>query len=1110
MRRLALLAVAVLVEACTRDLSVPNPNPVKVQPEFATAAPRQHVALTVTGGSGTYTFAFGEGGQLSGADAAVGQSGDYQAGSLGSAQDVVVVSDGSGSSALARVTVGPRLSLSPPVASVAPGGTATFVAAGGHPPYAFALHGPSGAQIDAVGNYTAGQVGNAVDQVVLSDATGDPAATATAEVQVGNTVQVYPSTASAAPSDTFLLVALGGQAPYAFSLVQHDSDGTARTAHVDPVTGRYRAGSNDQTLGDKLDVVQVEDGNGQVATAVITVGAPLLLSLSLSAVTPGVTVRLEASGGKPPYLFGFQFKGDRSQGSIERATGAYTPGDNYGAQDLLQVFDSTGSMAFLSAPPTVGPLEFRPGTAPYRCVAADLNGDGRGDVAVLRYSSSTFYDLIDLTTYLLPEGRAPVEEVHFLPPDHDQDQIVAADLDGDGHEELRLFGGSGVLSLVPDTSGNLTASGPVLFQAPPLNLPAQPPLAVTKTSSGHRFFTTVGCQTSEPRNGIMAIDWATGDTAPTSSTCVALPRTGSVTRLAVGDLNGDGRPDLAWLESDTGPLRVALGTATGFAASPDFTAPFPVESAPLEWWVAGPMEGDYEATFRVVPGGVALVGRIAPYTNRWSVLFWRTGDASMTVYDPYPGTNTWGLTGFQVISGATFAAWNWHTGQLAGFAPDAAGQLAPVDLLPDAVLDPVGCAAFPDLNGDHVPDLVAASATTGRAAVYWGDGDGGFGRRRHFGGVSPWAVADVDGDGLDDVIGVTPLPGLAVLWGGSHQLALEREARLSLPIADITAGDFDIPQTGRISALTIDQAGKVELHPISADGAVGDPVLMSTGWFSFTSTMPNGISPARFGGDAGLGFWGIYGTGSWPYFQALVRTGPTTFDWQETYPPPIGVKSCAILPVGRRPSASDPVRVVEVVALCALTGGKDLGIQRAQVASRSAFQLAQCEYDNPTCSWTALAPQTRTGAGGTNATAVAAGSLPDGTAVFVASTGSTGSVPVWVVAVQATDSAGGPLSITWTSVPELTRPVVEAQVGNLNADSPTPFPDLAVRIGGRIYALLGSTSGAAGPFTVKDAAGASGALSGMARLSTGLVEDPLLVVGSDLVPLVNDGSGNLQ
>jgi hypothetical protein len=1110
MRRLALLAVAALAPACTRDLSVPNPNPVKIQPEFATAAPRQHVSLTVTGGSGTYTFAFGDGGQLSGTDATVAQSGDYQAGSLGSAQDVVVVRDGAGSTAEARITVGPRLALSPPVASVAPGGTATFVASGGHPPYAFALHGSTDARIDAAGNYTAGNGGNAVDQVVLSDSTGDPAAMATAEVQVGNTIQVYPSTASAPPGDTLLLVALGGQAPYTFSLVQHDSDGTARTAQVNPVTGRYRAGSNDQTPGDKTDVVQVDDGNGQVATAMITIGAPLQLSSSLTAVTPGVTVRLEASGGKPPYLFGFQDKGNRSQGSIERATGAYTPGGNYGAQDLIQVTDSTGSVALLGAPPTVGPLEFRPGTAPYRCVAADLNGDGRGDVAVLRYSTTTFYDLLDLTTYLLPEGRAPAEEVHFLPPDHDQDQIVSADLDGDGHDELRLFGPSGMLSLLPDTSGNLTASGPTLFQAPPLNLQAQPPLTVTTTSSGHRFFTKVGCQAAGPRNGIMAIDWDKGDTAPTSSVCVALPRIGTVTRLAAGDLNGDGRTDLAWLESDTGPLQVALGTPTGFAAAPDFTAPFPVESAPLEWWVAGPMEGDHEATFRVVPGGVALTGRIAPYTNRWSVLFWRASGSSMAVYEPFPGPNTWGLTGFQVISGATFAAWNWHTGQLAGFAPDATGQLAPVDLLPDASLDPVGCAAFPDLNGDHVPDLVAASATTGRAAVYWGDGDGGFGRRRHFEGVSPWAVADVDGDGLDDVVGVTSLPGLAVLWGGSHQLAMGREARLSLPIADITAGDFDIPQVGRISALTIDQAGKVELHPIAANGAVGDPVAMSTGWFSFTSSMPNGISPARFGGDAGLGFWGVYGTGSWPYFQALIRSDPTTFAWQETYPPPVGVKSCAMLPVGRAAAPTEPVRVVDVAALCVLTGGKDLGIQRAQLASRSAFHFAQCEFDNPTCAWAALAAQTKTGTDGTNAAAVAAGNLPDGTAVFVASAGSTGSAPVWVVAVQASDSAGGPLSITWTSVPELTRPVIEARVGSLNADSPTPFPDLAVRMGSRIYALLGSAPGAAGPFTVRDAAGASGALSGMARLSTGALEDPLLMIGSDLVPLVNDGSGSLQ
>src|SRR5258706_3698598 len=101
--------VALASASCSRGFELPSAAPLAVSPSFASVAPREKLALVASGGAGGYRFAFAQGGKLSGDDAAVDATGDYQAGARGSAQDLLDVVDAAGAPGQARGTVTQRL-----------------------------------------------------------------------------------------------------------------------------------------------------------------------------------------------------------------------------------------------------------------------------------------------------------------------------------------------------------------------------------------------------------------------------------------------------------------------------------------------------------------------------------------------------------------------------------------------------------------------------------------------------------------------------------------------------------------------------------------------------------------------------------------------------------------------------------------------------------------------------------------------------------------------------------------------------------------------------------------------------------------------------------------
>jgi hypothetical protein len=1119
MRRLVpALAVAAVAASCSRDLNLPTPNRLTLEPGFTTVAPRQRYALTALGGAGGYTYAFAQGGRLSGADATVDAvTGAYQAGSEGSAQDVVVVTDRTGSTAEARVTVTQRLVATPAEAYLSPGGALKMVVSGGEAPYAPALVRGAGSTGSLAGDtYTAGAEGDVVDRVRITDLTGDVAAVTTVVIHVGPRVRLYPPSASVAPREALAFVALGGDPSYVFTFAQIQSGAGAGAPTISP-DGTYVAGTNPGGTP-CTDVVRVIDALGQQADTPVLVGAPLALSLPVSTVDPGVPVQLVATGGKPPYTFSLLANGNRSAGRVDPASGIYTPGPNYGARDLLRVNDVTGTVAALASPPVVGARRVTARPRSWRCVVADVNGDGREDAVVLRWDPYDSSNVLDVAVLSEPWGLEPSTVTYWLPSALGNPRALAADLDGDGHDEIWLIAGTSAQPLVPDLSGQLTLGTartlPSAFQASAAPIPG-----------GLRFYTKETCTAVGPRNGIRVFDWMVGG-APGAASCVGLPWTTgrSIAQIAAGDVNGDGYPDVAWTEpvdstASARRLLVAYGNAAGtFGVAPDASVPFP-DPAGSSDWVSTELWMDPEGGLQVFPGGVGVYVGDAAHGNARAVALWHPGSSAAQVVDPFRAGSGWGsTTGFRVAGGMV-VLWDDTKTTVAGFTWDPTGtpSFAARDVLPvpTPLQEGPGSICLADLDGDGTRDLVASSAASGTLSIYRGDGGGIYGQRARFEGpLSARTVAlagDVDGDGVADLVVGSEVPTLLVLWGGDHQLARAKETGLGLAPRALADGEWIT--SGARSVLVLDEGGNLRVHPISASGAIGagTAFTLPSGLNLTSWTLDDALVPVRFDGDAGPGFWSVMGgTGAginYYYPSFFVRDGPASFRMTAAYPPASGTYRCAVSAVGRG-DGGGVVRTKDVVELCTSDHVR-IDLWRAALSSRGPFTFAPCAYDDPVCSW-GSAVTTQAGTGTAIAAGVTtAGRLADGAAVLVGNTGSAGTTAAaWALVVRSPTTDGAALTTTWVSLGAVAGTVESAAVGALDGDG---YPDLALTAGGEVYVFRGSAADGTGSYTVTPAVPAAGRIVGIVPLAAGeTAGDVLMISGDNLVTLVNDGAGNLR
>jgi hypothetical protein len=264
--------------------------------------------------------------------------------------------------------------------------------------------------------------------------------------------------------------------------------------------------------------------------------------------------------------------------------------------DVLDENDETFSINLSSPSPGLSTTryDFDSGPEPGAMTAADLNGDGRTDIAIIlrnRIPPGFTSILINTTA---PGANLPTFAARQnVATGIANNGVAAADFNGDGRTDLvttnldpkfvsiylnNTVVGAPTVSF-PVKDDFYVGSDPVGLTVGDLNGDGRPDLAVARYGMG----------------GVIV--WLNTTPAGSDTVRFAAPRgisTGvSAVSIAMADFNGDGKPDLAVVSQSTNTVSVLLNTTSPGAISPSFATKdyFPTQNNPT-FMAVGDLNGD--------------------------------------------------------------------------------------------------------------------------------------------------------------------------------------------------------------------------------------------------------------------------------------------------------------------------------------------------------------------------------------------------------------------------------------------------------------------------------------------------------------------------------------
>lgn len=216
---------------------------------------------------------------------------------------------------------------------------------------------------------------------------------------------------------------------------------------------------------------------------------------------------------------------------------------------LLSVFNNTSTGTTISF---AAPVTFTTATEPTDIGAADLDGDGLTDLAVTSYTTGT----VSLFRNTGTPGAISLQEKVDVATANQPRSIAIGDLDGDGKPEITTasYGSSRLIAVLKNTS----VIGQFSF-APKIE-----PGTVIENGA---FYVELGdingdgkpdlAVAGQVRNKLVLYENKSTESALSFSTQIDFPITNaSPFHLAIGDLDGDNRPDVAVVNSATDTLSI--------------------------------------------------------------------------------------------------------------------------------------------------------------------------------------------------------------------------------------------------------------------------------------------------------------------------------------------------------------------------------------------------------------------------------------------------------------------------------------------------------------------------------------------------------------------------
>lgn len=323
--------------------------------------------------------------------------------------------------------------------------------------------------------------------------------------------------------------------------------------------------------------------------------------------------------------------------------------------------------------------------------------------------------------------------------------------------------------------------------------------------------------------------------APTDFTTGSGPRS-----VAIGDVNGDGKLDLAVSDASINKVSILLGTGTGsFGINADYTT----GTSPTSIAIGDFNRDGYLDLVTANNGGGSNGNNVSVLLGNGNGSFGTKTDFAMGTGSESVGISDLNNDGYLDIAVAN-ASFNSVTVRLGN--GDGTFQTR----INYSVGSSQKSIAISDLNGDGKPDLVTAKASSNNVSVLLGTGTGAFGAASHFStGNSPYSVVigDISGDGKQDLITANYGSSTVSVLLGNGDGTFQAKLDYTTGTSPYSVAIGDVNGDSKLDLVTANyDDNKVSVLQGNGDGTFGTNTDFTTG------TNPMGLAIGDVSGDGKL------------------------------------------------------------------------------------------------------------------------------------------------------------------------------------------------------------------------------------------------------------------
>ena len=455
---------------------------------------------------------------------------------------------------------------------------------------------------------------------------------------------------------------------------------------------------------------------------------------------------------------------------------------------------------------------FAVGPQPTSLATADFNHDGKLDLAVIESRG------VDV---LLGNGNGTFKTAATYPAGDGPVWVATGDFNGDGKVDLAVSAfdqNTGAISMnVLLGKGNGTFASPIVtgkLKAGGGNV------VVGDFNDDGRLDVAIGGLNLSGNSSPIAVLFGDGTGKFNSPEYVTTGQ--DPASVATGDFNGDGKPDLIAANGRSGDVTVLLGNGKGkFQTGPNYAAGYAGYRVSALAMAVGDFNGDGKPDLVVSGGDPQYVNVLL---NLGEGRFAAAQDFRTEPYGYYVAVGHFTRDGKQDLAiGSDFG----QVSVLLGKGNGTFGASKSVETR----LPSNGFLATGDLNGDGISDLATFSFSASTVTVLLGKGDGTFQAPNTFfaGPNINWlAVGDFNNDGKLDLVVCAGKFLVVLLGNGDGTFQSPKDTTLPNPTATLAVGDFD--GDGNLDvAVSYQTNGVLSILLGKGDGSFGKPRNFNVG-----------------------------------------------------------------------------------------------------------------------------------------------------------------------------------------------------------------------------------------------------------------------------------------